>query len=97
MSETKRPLHLTGEEIERTFGDHEVRRLEESRDLVIRQLAELRTTLAEHWDDPDLVEQLESQISNFEEQLRALMKTLRAKRGRFDHALESTQSLPPVL
>lgn len=91
MSESKRPLRMTGEEIERTFGNRVVLEMEKEQDELLSHISALREVLADSWDDEEKITQTQTQIDELEEQLHVLREKLRAKRKVFGETIQHTK------
>lgn len=93
MIETSRPLKMSGEEIERTFGSTEVLQLEKNCEALQEQINGLRDQLSDHWDDADFVIATEENIEDLDNKLKQFRAELRQKRNKYGQTVSETTLL----
>lgn len=92
MSESKRPLRMTGEEIHSVFGNREILNMETEQTELSSHIDALREVMAESWEDEEVVAKTQSQIDELEEKLRALREKMREKRKGFGETIERAKN-----
>ncbi len=90
MREQPRAVHMSGEEIERTFGTKDVLELEQTCEQMQAQLDELRGDLSEHWGDVDLASIEQERIDELEDKLKHVRVELRQKRKKYGQTVSNT-------
>ena len=93
MNEHPRSVHMSGEEIERTFGATDVLKLELDCERIQVQLDEMRDALSEHWDDVELAASEQDTIDKLEDRLKTLRTELRQKRKKYGQTVSETTVL----